>query len=210
MTTYIIRHGRSKNNTGETASLDSSLTPDGVSQCRMTGKFLSDTEDLSDFTIYTSPLLRCLMTTEQIILGAKGKFDSLKVVVQPLIHESLQPNSPDVTVPLRKKDFPNYDWSLMKEELTFGPDDGRKLIHRCASAIIPFNSSDVFVSHGATCIALALCSSQKNPSMRDWDYSISNASITKVVNNKILWWGRALHVPIAGSEEHLEYSNKYE
>jgi len=212
MESYVIRHGRSQHNSGLTNDLDSSLTPDGVIQSRGTGNFLAkQISDIENYTLYTSPMLRCLMTTEQMILGAKGRLDKLKVVVEPLIHESLPPNSEEVVIPVRKELFPDYDWSLMRDkDLTIGPDDGKKLIERCIRSVRFADPKSIFISHGSTCLSLALCLSEDNPKMRRWDHSISNASITKILNDEIVWWGRVIY-PDSYKSSHLyeDYCKKY-
>jgi len=210
--TYIIRHGRSGHNSGRTENLDSALIPDGVVQSRATGNFLACDigDDLDDFVLYTSPLLRCLMTTESILQSA-DRFENLRVVVQPLIHESLGPDSDFVTIPIREAQFPGFDWTLMYESLTIGPDDGKKLIARCRSVIEMCNDKSIFVSHGSTCIALGICETQAEPHMRHWDYSINNASVTKIVDRQVDWWGRVIH-PFGGfkhADFHKEYCNKF-
>ena len=208
MKQYIIRHGRSGHNSGKTENLDSALIPDGVVQSRATGKFLSKEIEGEEFVLYTSPMLRCLMTTESII---KGGNLNLKVVVQPLIHESLSADAGSVVVPIRKKEFPEFDWSLMYEPITVGADDGAKLISRCAAAVDFSKEKSIFVSHGSTCIALGICATQENPKMRYWDHSISNASITKIVDRKIDWWGCVIHPSggYADSKNHVDYCKKF-
>lgn len=208
---YIIRHGQSQHNCGKTDSLDSPLTENGVVQARTVGKFLARTvEDINEFVIYTSPLLRCLMTTEQIVEGSKGVLSNSRVKVRPLIHESLPPDSRLVHIPVRSDQFPNFDWSLMSQTFTIGPDDGRKLINRSDRAIQESYEKSILVSHGSTCMALAICASQQEKKMRDWDHSISNASITFVENGDIRWWGRVLKFDdYCSANQHVEYVESF-
>lgn len=67
-TLYVIRHGESAENTGESFSGDSPLTERGREQARRTGRWLARTADRNPTpeVVYASPALRTLETAHAV------------------------------------------------------------------------------------------------------------------------------------------------
>lgn len=91
---FMLRHAETLGN-----SIDPELSETGREICyKISYKFESNIE------VFTSPMLRCLQTTQ--ILQEKYQF---KVTVMPELYEMLMEYSPDF-LPNRKKDFPEFNW----------------------------------------------------------------------------------------------------
>lgn len=210
----IIRHARSEYNVQETKELNSPLTKFGVKQAKNLGKFFLKNDiwksddskyDLNYFkwNVYTSPFLRCLQTTKELItpLWEKHTNDKggvhyrLMPISSPLIGEYLEIEDDEVREVLVKTKFeftPNICWDLSGE--TFKSQTNKDFFNRvCEFYEEHCKENTIVVTHGMVALTLAKIATENINHVPMWDYSINNASITWIQNGRIKWYGRCLH-----------------
>lgn len=217
----IIRHARSLQNIGETTHLDEGLTDFGKSQADTVGRFIgngqldfkSDKFDVSDAVMFVSPFLRTLQTAIQI----KHRFPDMKAIIAPEIGEYVNHYmQEEIYVPARDKVFPEFDWSLYKGE-TYNRVDGdwsagcmdEWHIDRLRQfhAKLPENKPIIVVSHGLPALTLFHCHFQTK-TVPVWDFSISNASLTWVKGDRVIWRSRVLYFETDNIAEFSEKNSK--
>ncbi len=218
----IIRHARSLQNVGETLHLDEGLTHFGKLQANKVGDFIGkdlvefkeDKFDVANAVMYISPFLRTLQTAVQI----KQRLPKLSAFIAPELGEYVNHfQQEEIYVPVRDKVFPEFDWSGYKgqnyncidREWDTGCDDKNHL-QRIADfhSRLPEDKPVIIVSHGLPILSLFHFHCGSKTHVPVWDYSISNASITWVKGDKVIWRARDLYFETDIMAEFNEKSTK--
>lgn len=179
MKSYLVRHGQSGYNAGETIDFDSSLTPKGWEQVRETCQYLKGRLDNS-FMVFTSPYLRCLQTAFEI----KNIFKDIKVIVSRHLGECPDELRKNKIVPYRGGIF-EFTWYERN-----GYDYSKYNTVRYLQDIFVFAKGmpvkSVIVSHLTTLENLI---NLLTPEAQVDNYQIPNASISLIENGKPVYLG---------------------
>ena len=192
----IIRHGRSQHNMGESNELDCGLTEFGAHQARNVGKFLqhqffSGKFDICQWSIFTSPFLRCLDTTKHIC--AQMPVNPRAVVCQ-CFREYLNHTGDLAHIPNRKEEYPNFKWDHYPDEgMEFAREQNETFLERMHDAHGVLARRSIVVTHGLPAYALKHVAAHNANYVPVWDNSIDNCSITWIRNGRVVWHGRNLY-----------------
>lgn len=197
----IIRHGRSKQNVGESFNMDDGLTDFGKRQAFNVGRYLRDVMKLPTKTLspdfYTSPFLRCLETARQVQHGMTppvGHFYN-KFFVLPSLREYVNHFSGgnEVVVNRRAEEFPTFHWQLY-DDTSFKDEFNETFLDRMVGCHESLSQRSVVVTHGLPAFALLYVATTVNPRhVPLWDYSLDNASITWIKKGRVIWHGKNLY-----------------
>lgn len=195
----IIRHARSLYNIGESKSLDSSLSGFGHRQAKNVGIFIADGGlkekdhkfDLNNSKLFVSPYLRTLQTMRCII----EENPHLNVEIAPEIGEYVNHTIyPIVHVNPRNETYPDFDWGVGEvHSYNLDHHDDEWFLDTLSKFYEELPEKSIVVSHGLPCATLLEVATSINPIVPEWDFSISNASITWIKNGKLLWRGREVY-----------------
>lgn len=191
----IVRHGRSQHNMGESDDLDCGLTEFGAHQARNVGKFLQHQFfdgkfDITQWTILTSPFLRCLQTTRHMV----DQMNSPKVIVCKCFREYLNHTGDLVHIPKRSLgDFDKFDWQYYPDEgVDFGKEQNETFLERMHEAHKILTRRTIVVTHGLPAMCLTHVAAHNANYVPVWDNSCDNCSITWIRSGRVVWCGRNL------------------
>lgn len=183
----IIRHARSLYNVEATKDLDAGLTDYGHQQATMVGKFLK--EDFGDWSIMTSPFLRCLETSQHIIdeLGCgavvEGRLGEMTVDYHEL--DSLH-------VVERKEKFPDINFSQFNHN-DFAHERMDEYADRLEKVWHEVPDKTILVTHGSPVLSFIRMHEGKFGSVPLWNHSVGNCSMTWIRGNRMIWRTRDLY-----------------
>lgn len=195
----IVRHARSLYNNRKTSDLDSPVTPYGLKQSQKVGRFLArQFPRLHDsFWFYTSPFLRCLQTAKGVSAGvAEATGRDVFFNVRTHLREYINHGGRQVTVPLRRVEFPEVGWGDFPSSATsetYNDETNEQFIDRIYKFVDFAKRSCVVVTHGLPAMLLTEAMVNRANHVPVWDYSIDNASVTYIKNGRAVWRGRNLH-----------------
>ncbi len=197
----IVRHARSTNNLRETEDADAALTEYGCRQAINVGKFCKKHLNLTDFSFYTSPFLRALATAagmqkEMGTLQFGYVRHKVKFVVEPGLREYINHCHKEVMIRVHRDRFPEFDWTSLRdaESLHYKEEFNEELLNRIVGLYRSLPDKSVVVTHGLPAFTLLKVASVPGwNSVPIWDHSLDNASITLIVNGRIIWHGRNLY-----------------
>lgn len=118
MEIYIVRHGESLSNIGESDDLDSNLSPIGERQAECLGQYL---KDIKFDKIYSSHLTRAVQTAAAI---AKYQPDMPEIIVVPAFSETGTPENYEAKTELHKTFYSNIKYTTTK----IGKDSGGDIV----------------------------------------------------------------------------------
>jgi broad specificity phosphatase PhoE len=194
----IIRHARSRHNIRHSEDLDDSISEFGERQARNVGCFFAEEVDLTGFQFYTSPLLRCLQTSEAISSRC-----GMEPIVMPQLREYLNHSGRAVEVINRKGIFPRMNWGVFPDEGEIYDEEFNEVfLHRMHEAHALLPNKSIVCTHGLPALVLLHVASSNTHSVPVWDHSIDNCSITIIRKGRVIWHGRNLY------HEH-EYDSKF-
>ncbi len=203
----IIRHGRSKQNVGESLNMDDGLTDFGKRQSFNVGRYLCEGMKLKrPCSFYTSPFLRCLETSREIERGMAAYLNSGQVppagmgtqnqfLVTPDLREYINHFSggKEVIVEQRSSEFGPFDWGLYSEQ-PFKDEFNETFLDRMVRVHDFLKERSVVVTHGLPAFVLLYVATTVNPRhVPLWDYSLDNASITWIKKGRVIWHGKNLY-----------------
>ena len=187
----IVRHARSKFNMRESDDLDDKLTTFGLKQARNVGEFFAHGIDVSGFDFFTSPLLRCLQTSQSIV----AQFETPpQPRILPQLREYLNHSGRAVTVPNRKVIYTDMNWDIYPDEgETYDEEFNETFLCRMHDAYLNLSNKSIVVTHGLPALTLMhIATETRTNSVPVWDHSIDNASITVIKKGRLVWRGRNL------------------
>jgi len=183
----LIRHGESQYNAYLTDHLDSELTPKGIEQARITGKFLKEQfGDIHNFVGITSPYLRCLQTS-RIIREETG----LEFTVNPGPREIMMKYQA-AEVKNQQEKFPEFIWNH-NNDLFFSQESDTQFIARIKAFHDSLNHEKlVVISHGTPVntiyeFALGLKANADTVNF------VKNCSVSYVRNGEGIWFGKVVY-----------------
>ena len=194
----LIRHGRSEHNTRETMFLDSKLTEFGEKQAITVGAFLAKNFDLSQWKIYTSPFLRCLLTTKLIVEGynenSSNPIESKFINVNKLIGEWLEiENNEARKIIVKKREYMfDFDWDDYLET-EFKTEANKDFLERMYKFTDYQKKKCIIISHATPILTMKKIITEKINNIPCWDFSVDNASISWISNKRLVWNSRNLH-----------------
>ena len=159
---------------------DPSLSYEGHNRCCKTARFLVDTEDLTGFVGYTSPMLRCLETAANI-----SRLTGIKFAVDPSFVEAFPT---PIEVPNRRELFPDFRWDSL-DSYCLGEETPIQFARRLEQVIKTMPQKAIIISH-CTFIANMAELISGNYSLQDTYPSIPAASVTLIDNYKIVYVGK--------------------
>lgn len=189
---YLIRHGQSQFNAGETDGYDSNLTEKGsvqiieaaLSMKDLLGRDLDEVlAEAAKYQGFVSPLIRCLLTAMPL-----HKRWGINFIVDPLISETPDEckNSRYKPIPNRKKDFPEYQWPDFE---TWNPDRTTpEYLKELEQFVSKLPKQSVIVSHMTTIKDLAAIM-VKVPYKSFHKQEVGNASITLIEDGQMTFMG---------------------
>lgn len=187
----IIRHGRSLNNIRKSEDMDCEITDWGHKQAENVGHFLANHMNMSDFSFYTSPFLRCLQTAAHI----RSFLPERPFYVDQGAREYINHSGRQAFVLNRKSDFPDFVWGDYPEDgVTYSDEWNEQFLNRMHDFFLRLPPKSVVVSHGLP--VMLLMHIAQNPATNTipiWDHSIDNCSMTYIVNGRLAWHGRNLY-----------------
>jgi len=183
----LIRHGESQYNAYLTDHLDSELTPKGVEQARITGKFLKEQfGHISNFTGITSPYMRCLQTSS-IIREETG----LDFTVNPGPREIMMKYQ-SAEVKNRQELFPEFVWNH-DNDLFFSQESDMQFIARMKAFHDSLDQERlVIVSHGTPVNTIYEFALGLNAGADTVNF-VKNCSLSYVRNGEGIWFGKAVY-----------------
>jgi len=159
---YLIRHGITKYNVENRiqGELDSHLTEDGKKYSEKVGRYIQKESSIKDFLFYTSPLIRCLETSQIIAdkIGLAYDTDNSIVELKRGILEGKIKNELNSTEQKAYSAFKKDMWNYRVK--------GGESLKDLQIRLIPFvqkikatNRGSIIVSHGFTLrmLVLLLC-----------------------------------------------------
>jgi broad specificity phosphatase PhoE len=196
----IIRHARSEANIRTSNDPDATLTEFGFRQARKVGTFLANHCDLWDFSLFTSPWLRCLLTAEEIQRKVCTRHNLMNFAVIPEAREYINHGWNEVELILRRHEFRSMNWerfsSHTKEKMVFKSEFNEELISRIRTLHELLPQRSLVVTHGLPALVLLSVAAYNANYIPLYDYSIDNASITLIDNGRVVWHGRNLHTEV--------------
>jgi broad specificity phosphatase PhoE len=185
----IIRHARSKHNIQKSDDLDDGISEFGERQARNVGKFFESSVDLSGYSFYTSPFLRCLQTADII-----SSYCDMQPIIMPQLREYLNHSGRSVQVPNRKEMYPRMNWAVYPDlgEL-YAEEFNEIFLHRMHEVHELLPNKSIVITHGLPALALFHVATTNTRSVPVWDHSIDNCSITIVKRGRVIWHGRNLY-----------------
>lgn len=190
---YLIRHGQSQFNAGNTDEYDSNLSEKGfvqIVEAALTLKelFGKDLEQVlveaTAFQGFTSPLKRCLDTAMPL-----HKRWGINFIVDTLLSETPQETKVQryKLIPNRSKDYPEYTWPEFE---SFDPDRTQEEYLKGLGAFAKkLPEKAVIVSHMTTIhdlVAIIVGAPFKFYRSKE----VGNASITCIENGRVTFMGR--------------------
>ena len=179
MKLYIVRHAKSKRNSGKKDKQDTELSADGIEQARRLGSYF---HKVKLNVVYCSPLKRALATLE----GIRPYIHGIKVIIAPEIIE----HNMGIYARGGKDDWGSYAYDAKKSGLDFvefKPKKGESIIETHArmgkfyNKLLKKHAKDniLIVGHGIALLHLILNALNLDPREGAY-YSLSNASISKM------------------------------
>lgn len=191
----IVRHARSLHNIRESEDLDCSLSDYGFMQAKKVGHFMSaHMSNVGTFRYFTSPFLRCLQTMHELTSQINPTYPA---TVLPSLREYINHSGREVEIPRRSGVFLDMNWSSYQTQ-TFKDEFNEQILNRIYDAYEELPPRSVVVTHGIPAMILLQAATGREHSIPVWDHSIDNASITRIINGRIIWRGRNLHHEVDG------------
>lgn len=195
----IIRHPRSAGNIRTSDDHDCEITEFGYRQARTVAKFLRDHFDLYGFSLFTSPWLRCLEMADAIQRTVRSRHNLMPFTVLPDLREYINHGWREVELLLRRHEYRSMNWDMFSnqtEKMTFKDEFNEQLIARVRRLHDFLPQKSVVITHGLPALTLMHVATKDANYIPIWDYSIDNASMTLIVNGKVVWLGRNLFAEI--------------
>jgi broad specificity phosphatase PhoE len=197
--TLIIRHARSLSNIRKVQSLDPALSDFGEQQATRVGKFLAKHLDMTGWSYVTSPFLRCLQTSDRIIKEINkvhGKsYGTCNFQVTDAVREYINHCGREVTIPVRRDEFPDMKWDGYEghSHVYYKDEFNEEFLNRLHGFKSQMWGKTLIVTHGLPAFGLLHVIAHHTNMAPIWDHSLDNASITYIVNNRVVWHGRSLY-----------------
>lgn len=191
----IIRHPRSQGNIRSSVDPDSCITEFGYRQANTVASFLRKHFDLSGYSLFTSPWLRCLQMAKIIQDSVCPYHNLMRFMVLPELREYINHGWDKVELSLRRHEYKDMDWNHFNNQadtMTFKSEYNEQLISRIRKlkTILPCKS--LVITHGLPALTLVHVMAYRANYVPIWDYSIDNASMTLIVEDQLVWNGRNL------------------
>jgi broad specificity phosphatase PhoE len=129
------------------------------------------------------------------LIAPKDSWNSTPIVLGTL-REYINHSDREVTVDLRRNDFPQMRWEEFDSSvssLIFNDEQNEEFLNRIHAAYNRLNDQSVVVTHGLPALALIRVATGKGDSVPIWDHSVDNASLTLIKNGRLIWHGRNLY-----------------
>ena len=183
----LVRHGESQYNAFLTDHLDSELTPAGIEQARVTGKFLREQfGNIQTFFGITSPYRRCLQTS-RIIREETG----LEFTVSPGPREIMLKYE-SAEVKNHQEHFPEFIWQH-SNDLLFKMETVDQYISR----MVQFHKSlshekALIVSHGTPVNTIFELTTGLEAKADTVNF-VRNCAISYARNGEGIWFGKVAY-----------------
>ncbi len=191
----IIRHARNKGNIRETDDPNAGLTDFGFRQAERVGDFLKKyvCDQLTYFSCYTSPFLRCLQTAEKLFPRISSNIHSYVVNdLREYINHGYQEVSIDGYC--RNSTYAKmFSWQDGRPTLNFLAETNEEFLNRMYRVYDSLAKESIVVTHGLPALMLLKIATGKGDVVPIWDHSLDNASITLIENGRLKWHGRNLY-----------------
>lgn len=186
-----VRHAESQYNVHLSGNLDSDLTNYGEFQAHLLSDHFKQL-DLSGFTGYTSPLLRCLRTARYI-----QRKTGMKFTVLPELCE-VSWGFPETGLDIRVMSgvYWEMNWHDLagQDTIHLPKETDAVFVEKLSVLLDNLPEKSLIVSHGTCVMTLVeLALGAKVEKVPEWDGSIKNASLSRVSHGTLEYLSKVVH-----------------